>query len=137
MLGAGRALGRAAQLRLAQLRLAQLRLAQAGLGVALEMQVECRGREVPSIEPDSRRAAGARTRASRRNGWRASRDTPASATGVTITTTADSRQREPAAPSPHHHHGAGRRPIADGITSSRHTMLLRDAAHTPQPDPRP
>ena len=77
--GAGRALGRAAQVRLAQVRLAQVRLL--GLGVALEvlpdpqevgpvaaipqwiskMQVECRGRERLSIEPDSRRAAGART----------------------------------------------------------------------------
>ena len=70
MLGAepvGRALGRAAQVRLAQV--AQIRLAQVGLGVALDpqevgpvavIQVGCRGRERPGIESDSRRAAGAR-----------------------------------------------------------------------------
>ena len=59
--------------RLAQVRHAQARLAQV-VGVALEvgpvavipqwiskMQVECRGRERLSIEPDSRRATGART----------------------------------------------------------------------------
>ena len=70
--GARRALGRAAQVGLAQVRPAQV-----GLGVALEvlpdpqevgpvavipqwiskMQVGCRGRERPSIGPDSRSAA--------------------------------------------------------------------------------
>jgi hypothetical protein len=70
--GAGRALGRAAQVelaqvglaqvRLAQVRHAQVRLAQVVGPVAVipqwisKMQVECRGREVPSIEPDSRRS---------------------------------------------------------------------------------
>jgi len=74
---------RPAQVRLA-LGLAQVRLAQVGLGVALEVlpdhpqevgpvavipqwisQVECRRRECPGIESDSRRAAGARTSRSR------------------------------------------------------------------------
>ena len=70
--GARRALGRAAQVGLEQVRHAQVRLAQvrhprvrlAQVGpVAVipqwisKMQVECRGRERLSIEPDSRRAA--------------------------------------------------------------------------------
>ena len=65
--GPGRALGRAAQVRLAQVRQvrpAQVGLAQVGLGVALEVgpvamipQMQCRRRECPGIGPDSRRAA--------------------------------------------------------------------------------
>ncbi len=68
MPGAGQALG-LAQVRHTRVRLAQVRLAQVvpdpqeGGPVAVipqwisKMQVERRGRECPSIEPDSRRAA--------------------------------------------------------------------------------
>ena len=68
MLGAGRAAqvrlvqARLVQVRLTQVRHAQVRLAQVVGPVAVipqwisKMQVERRGREVPSIEPDSRRA---------------------------------------------------------------------------------
>ena len=71
MPGAGQALG-LAQVRHPRVRLAQVRLAQVvpdpqEVGpVAVipqwisKMQVECRGRECPSIEPDSCRAAHGR-----------------------------------------------------------------------------
>ena len=70
MPGAGQALGlaqvRHTRVRLAQVRHPRVRLAQVGPVAVIpqwisKMQVECRGRERLSIEPDSRRAAGART----------------------------------------------------------------------------
>ncbi len=59
--GARRALGRAAQVGLEQVRHAQVRLAQVGPVAVIPQWIskmqERRGRECPSIEPDSRRAA--------------------------------------------------------------------------------
>ena len=65
MPGAGQALGlaqvRHTRVRLAQVRHPRVRLAQVGPVAVIPQWIskmqECRGRECPSIEPDSRRAA--------------------------------------------------------------------------------